>query len=381
MQINSKLPHVGTTIFTVMSALAQEHNAINLSQGFPDFSPDEKMLYLCAEAMKNGPHHYGPMPGHLRLREIIAQNIQKFYHRSLNPLTEITITAGATQAIFTVIMALVSMGEEVIYFEPAYDCYEPAIRLTGAKPVPLALHPQTFKPDWEQVESRINNRTRMMIINNPHNPCSSVLDKNDMLALDRILEKHPDIMVLSDEVYEHICFHPEGHQSIWKFPHVSKNGMQVCSFGKTLHATGWKLGYCAAPEHIMNEFRKVHQFNVFCVNHPLQEALATYLENYNGYSDISEMYRKKRDLFLSLMKNSRFSFHSCWGSYFVLADYSSISDMPDVEFCKQIIKEYGVAAIPLSVFYENRKDDKKIRFCFAKKEETLEMASERLCKI
>jgi methionine aminotransferase len=381
MQFNSKLPHVGTTIFTVMSALAQEHKAINLSQGFPDFSPDENLLHLCAEAMNNGPHQYGPMPGHIRLREILAQNIQKFYHYPLNPLTEITITAGATQAIFTAVMALVSNGEEVIYFEPAYDCYEPAIRLTGAKPIPLALDPRTFKPDWDNVRHKINDKTRMIILNNPHNPCSSVLDKHDMTALDNILEKHPNIVVLSDEVYEHICFHPDGHQSIWKFPHISKNGIQVCSFGKTLHATGWKIGYCAAPEHLMNEFRKVHQFNVFCVNHPVQDALAKYLENFDGYPFISEMYRKKRDYFLSLMKNSRFNFHPCWGSYFVLADYSAISGMPDVEFCKWLIQEHGVAAIPLSVFYQQKKDDKKIRFCFAKKEDTLLKASERLCKI
>jgi len=341
----------------------------------------KKLLQLCAEAMKNGPHQYCPMPGHLRLREILAQNIQKLYHHPLNPLTEITLTAGATQAIFTAVLALVSNEEEVIYFEPAYDCYEPAIRLSGAKPIPLALDPQTFKPDWNQVKQKINDKTRMIILNNPHNPCSSVLDKVDMLALEHILEKHPKVVVLSDEVYEHICFHPDGHQSIWKFPHVSKNGIQVCSFGKTLHATGWKIGYCAAPEHLMNEFRKVHQFNVFCVNHPIQDALAKYLENYEGYPSISEMYRKKRDYFLSLMKNSRFNFNPCRGSYFVLADYSAISDMPDVEFCKWLIKECGVAAIPLSVFYQDKKDDRKIRFCFAKKEETLEMASERLCKI
>jgi methionine aminotransferase len=381
MQFKSKLPHVGTTIFTVMSALAQEHKAINLSQGFPDFSPDENLLQLCAEAMKNGPHQYCPMPGHFRLREILAQSIKKWYNHTINPSSEITITAGATEAIFTAILALVSGGEEVIYFEPAYDCYEPAILLAGAKPVPVPLTPQYFKPDWEMVEEIINHKTRMIIINNPHNPCSSVLDKDDMLALDRILEKHPNVVVLSDEVYEHICFHPDGHQSIWKFPNLSRNGIQVCSFGKTLHATGWKIGYCAAPDHLMNEFRKVHQFNVFCVNHPIQEALANYLEQNEEFARITEMYLKKRDYFLNLMKNSRFNFHPCWGSYFVLADYSSVSDMPDIEFCKWLTMEHGVAAIPLSVFYQNKKDDKKIRFCFAKKEKTLQWASERLCKI
>ncbi|MCX8079743.1 MAG: methionine aminotransferase [Bacteroidia bacterium] len=381
MEPTSKLPHVGTTIFTVMSALAQEYNAINLSQGFPDFSPDGTLLELCAKAMKNGPHQYGPMPGHPMLRKKISETIKEKYGYSLNHDTEITVTAGATQAIFTAISAFVHPGDEVLYFVPAYDCYEPAITLNGGIPIPIALSDNDFTPDWDKVAQTVNEKTRMIIINNPHNPCSSILDEFHMRKLDAILEKHENLVVLSDEVYEHICFHPKGHQSIWKYKHLSERGIQVCSFGKTLHATGWKIGYCAAKENLMKEFRKVHQFNVFCVNHPLQDALAHYLEKTPDFHKISDMYIKKRDYFLSLMKHTSFRFHECLGSYFILADYSEISDEPDTEFCKRLTIEFGVAAIPLSVFYHDKRDLKKIRFCFAKKEDTLMHAAERLMKI
>lgn len=381
MQIISKLPHVGTTIFTVMSALAQKHRAINLSQGFPDFSPDEELLRLCSEAMRKGPHQYCPMPGHPLLRDVLSEKIRQWYAFRVNPDAEITITAGATQAIFTAVMALVCPGDEVMYFEPAYDCYDPAIRLAGGKPVPLSLSPENFRPCWSEVRKTINPNTRLLIINNPHNPCSSVLTASDMKELDQIISSYPNLFVLSDEVYEHICFHPEGHQSIWKYPHLQRNGIQVCSFGKTLHATGWKIGYCIAAEPIMQEFRKIHQFNVFCVNHPLQEAIAKYIQTSGTFNQIGRMYKEKRDFFISLLASSEFILHPCEGSYFILADYSAISQESDVEFCRRLTMEYGVAAIPLSVFYSNKTDLKKIRFCFAKKEETLQEAAGKLCRI
>lgn len=371
----SKLPHVGTTIFTVMSALAATHKAINLSQGFPDFEPDKDLLEICGRKMREGPHQYAPMAGSINLRNQVCQLIKKKYGILLNPESEITITAGATQALFTAITALVHSGEEVIYFEPAYDCYEPAIRLQNAVPVPVRLQQHTFRPDWNEVESKINSQTRMIIINNPHNPCSSVLTKDDMKALDEICQRHSGIFVLSDEVYEHICFHEQGHQSVWMFPILQKRSIQVSSFGKVLHATGWKIGYCAAGDNIMKEIRKVHQFNVFCVNHPLQEAIAEYMSLRRDFHRIEEMYRKKRDFFTEKIQSLPFHLYPCDGSYFLLAGYSEICSLSDQEFCVRMTQEAGVAAIPLSAFYHDGKDDRLIRFCFAKKESTLEEAA------
>jgi len=371
----SKLPHVGTTIFTVMSSLAAAHKAINLSQGFPDFEPDKDLLEICGRKMKEGPHQYAPMAGSMNLRTQVGQLIKKKYGISLNPETEITITAGATQALFTAITALVHAGEEVIYFEPAYDCYEPAIRLQNAIPVPVRLQQNTFRPDWNEVESKINTRTRLIIINNPHNPCSSVLTTEDMKALDEICQRHPGIFVLSDEVYEHICFHEQGHQSVWMFPNLQNSSIQVSSFGKVLHATGWKIGYCAAPENIMREIRKVHQFNVFCFNHPMQEAIAEYMIQHPDFHRIEEMYRKKRDFFIEKIQSLPFRLYPCDGSYFLLAGYSEISSLSDKEFCVRMTQEAGVAIIPLSAFYHDGKDNRLVRFCFAKKESTLEEAA------
>ncbi|MBU2940841.1 methionine aminotransferase [Lacinutrix sp. C3R15] len=376
----SKLPNIETTIFSVMSALANKHQAINLSQGFPNFKSDKKLKDLVAKAMQSGYNQYAPMPGNIELRERIANKFDLLYNSSYHPETEITITAGATQAIFTIISAFVKQEDEVIIFKPAYDCYEPAILLQGAKPVSVQLNAPNYSVDWSAVKQKINHKTKMIIINTPHNPSGSVLSKADMLQLEA-LTKNTNIIVLSDEVYEHIIFDGKKHQSACLFPDLKARSFITASFGKTFHNTGWKIGYCCAPKPLMTEFRKVHQFNVFSVNHPMQKGLADYLQDSNHYLEIAAFYQEKRDLFLSLIKDSRFTFQASQGTYFQVLNFSEITQEYDVDFAKRLTVENKLAAIPLSVFNDDNKDDKVLRFCFAKTKDTLKKAAEIINKI
>jgi len=380
MQHTSKLPHVGTTIFSVMSALANKHQAINLSQGFPNFKSDAKLKSLVTKAMESGYNQYAPMPGNLDLRTRIANKFDLLYNSSYHPETEITITAGATQAIFTIISAFVKQEDEVLIFKPAYDCYEPAISLQGAKTISIQLNAPKYAIDWNAVKAKITNKTKMIIINTPQNPSGSIFSKTDMLQLQE-LTKNTNIIVLSDEVYEHIIFDGEKHQSACLFPDLKARSFITASFGKTFHNTGWKIGYCCAPKTLMTEFRKVHQFNVFSVNHPMQKALADYLQEPSHYLEISQFYQEKRDLFLSLITNSRFTFNKAKGTYFQVLDFSKITQEKDVDFAKRLTIENRLASIPLSVFNDNNKDDKVLRFCFAKTNDTLKKAAEIINKI
>lgn len=378
--IKSKLPHVGTTIFTVMSQLANEQNAINLSQGFPDFKGDEELINLVSKAMQNGLNQYAPMAGLMALREQIAIKTANLYGVNYNPDTEITITAGGTQAIYTAIAATITEGDEVIIFTPAYDCYEPAIELNGGKAVFVQLLAPDYNIDWNQVKKLINQRTKMIIINTPHNPTGKILCKKDMLALEKIVS-NTDIIVLSDEVYEHIIFDNEKHQSVCKFPKLAERSFIIASFGKTFHNTGWKTGYCLAPSNLMKEFRKAHQFIVFSVNTPVQHGLAEYLKNENNYLGLSKFYQQKRDFFVDHIKNSKFTILPSKGTYFQLLSYANISEEKDTDFAIRLTKEHKIASIPVSVFYNKSTDEKILRFCFAKKEETLERAAEILNKV
>ncbi|MCH2490066.1 MAG: methionine aminotransferase [Flavobacteriales bacterium] len=372
--ITSKLPNVSTSIFTVMSKMAAAHNAINLSQGFPNFESDPILIDLVHDAMKKGYNQYAPMAGIRALRSIISEKVSTLHHRTYNPDTEITVTAGATQAIFTALGATIHKGDEVILFTPAYDCYAPAVTLFGGKVVPVQLKAPLYRPDWDEVASKISTRTKMIMINSPHNPSGMLFSESDMRALESLVEKH-ELLVLSDEVYEHIVFDGEEHQSAARFEALAKRTFITASFGKTFHNTGWKMGYCIAPETLMKEFQKVHEYNVFCVNHPIQRALATYLETPEHYMGLASLYQEKRDAFLSLIKGSRFKFTPSKGTYFQLLDFSEISNAPDTEFAEQLTKEQGVATIPTSVFNEHQQDFKQIRVCFAKTQETLEAAA------
>ncbi len=380
MLIQSKLPKVGTTIFSVMSALANQHDAINLSQGFPNFDCPDDLKQLVNKYMQEGKNQYVPMPGLPALRDKLAQKIQSLYGYSLNPDTEITITAGATQALFTAIMTFVRPKEEVIVIEPAYDSYVPGIELAGGIPVPYILKAPEYKIDWEEMKGMITPQTRMIIINTPHNPIGKTLKKEDILALQE-LTKDTDIIVLSDEVYEHLIFDEAEHQSVLRFPELMKRSLAVYSFGKTFHNTGWKIGYVAGPDYLMSEFRKVHQFNVFCVNSFIQFALADYLEQPESYLSLPQFYQQKRDFFQQMMQGSSLKGYASEGTYFQLFDYSVISQESDVDFAKRMTTEFGVAAIPVSVFYSNRRDDKVIRLCFAKTEDVLEEAGKVLRNI
>ncbi len=380
MQHTSKLPNIETSIFAVMSALANKHNAINLSQGFPNFMSDQKLIDLVSKAMNSGYNQYAPMPGSFALREAIANKFNLLYNASYHLESEITITAGATQAIYSIISAFIRPNDEVIIFRPAYDCYEPTVELNGGKTISVQLEAPDYKVNWNEVKQKINNKTKMIIINTPQNPCSSVFSEADMLELQK-LTQDSDIMVLSDEVYEHIIFDGEQHQSACLFPDLKSRSFIVASFGKTFHNTGWKMGYCCAPKTLMEEFRKVHQFNVFCVNHPIQKALADYLQEPNHYLELSQFYQQKRDFFLSLIKNSKFKFKPAKGTYFQVLDYSGITDEYDLGFAKRLTIEHGLASIPLSVFNDNNLDNKVLRFCFAKTDETLKQAAEILNKI
>ncbi|MES2397982.1 MAG: methionine aminotransferase [Bacteroidota bacterium] len=378
--INSKLPNVGTTIFTVMSKLATDNNAINLSQGFPDFNCNEELVGLVNKYMLKGYNQYAPMAGLMSLREIIAEKTEDIYSAKYDPETEITITAGGTQAIFTAISAMIREGDEVIIFEPAYDCYKPAIELNGGKTIYLQLKAPLYSIDWEEVKKVINYRTKMIIINTPHNPTGSIMTAGDMAKLEKIT-KGTDIVIVSDEVYEHIIFDGYEHQSVARFPKLAERSFIISSFGKTYHATGWKMGYCVAPKKLMAEFRKVHQFVVFCVNTPIQYALAEFLKNKKNYLGLGNFYQKKRDYFNKMIKNSNFKFEPASGTYFQLLNYSEISKEKDSNFAIRLTKEFGIASIPVSMFYHHSIDNKMLRFCFAKKEETLEKAAEILNKI
>ncbi len=387
MTIQSKLPNVGTTIFTVMSALAEQHKAINLSQGFPNFSCSETLQDLVHFYMKSGANQYAPMAGVARLREILAQKIENQYNRSTSPMTEITITAGGTQALFTAIAAFIRPDDEVILIEPAYDSYAPSVETFGGKVVAYQLRPPQYKVDWNDFERLVTPKTKMIVINTPHNPTGKILTINDLDKLNQITEG-TDIIVLSDEVYEHLIYDGQPHASVLGFPKLAERSIAVFSFGKTFHATGWKMGYVVAPEFLMSEFRKVHQFNVFSVNTPVQHALADYLADANTYLQLPDFYQQKRDFFLEKMKNSRLRPLTCEGTYFQLFDYSDVSDLLDMDFCTWLAKEIGVAAIPVSAFYSKNEghnpdvfSEKIIRLCFAKTEETLEAAALKLVEI
>ena len=378
--IESKLPHVGTTIFTIMSGLANETGAINLSQGFPSFEVSRELIELYHQAMMNNHNQYAPMPGLLSLREELSKKTDKIHGAYYNPESEITITAGGTQALYTAITAFVNKGDEVIIFEPAYDSYKPAIELAGGIVKPYSLTPPDYRINWEEVKQMITSKTKMIMINTPHNPSGTILTAYDLEQLDAIT-KDTNIIVLSDEVYEHIIFDGEIHQSVARFENLRNRSVIVYSFGKTFHATGWKTGYCLAPEYLMKEFRKVHQFLVFSVNTPLQVALAAYLKNEEHYLNLPSFYQAKRDYFLSLIEGCSFTFTPCNGSYFQLLDYSSFSNEKDTDLAIRLTKEFGIASIPVSVFYSSPVDTKMLRFCFAKDNETLEKAAEKIHRI
>lgn len=380
MQFTPKLNNVETSIFSVMSALANKHNAINLSQGFPNFKSDQKLIDSVSKAMNSGYNQYAPMAGSLELRQAISKKFNILYNSSYHPETEITVTAGATQAIFTIISAFIKPLDEVIIFKPAYDCYQPAIEVNGGKAISIALDAPNYRINWNLVKEAINSKTKMILINTPHNPTGTVMCENDMLKLQE-LTKGTNIIVLSDEVYEHIIFDGEQHQSICRFKDLKGRSFITASFGKTFHNTGWKIGYCCAPKVLMEAFRNVHQFNVFSVHHPTQKALADYLQEPNHYLELSNFYQEKRDTFLDLIKNSRFKFTASKGTYFQVLDYSEITTMNDVEFAKQLTIEKGIASIPLSVFYDNKLDHNVLRFCFAKTTDTLKQAAEILNNI
>lgn len=375
--IASRLPQVGTTIFTVMSALAQQHNAVNLGQGFPDFDCDPRLLDAVNAAMRRGLNQYPPMAGVLPLREAVARKIARIYGHGYDPVNEITITAGATQAILTAILAIVHPGDEVIVLDPCYDSYEPNIELAGGRAVHVPLTPRTFRPDFERIGAAISPRTRAILINTPHNPSATVWSAEDMQRLAELL-RPTDILVIADEVYEHMVFDGVQHESVSRSPELAARSFVVSSFGKTYHVTGWKVGYVAAPAPLMAEFRKVHQFNVFTVNTPVQYGLADYMADPAPYEQLAAFYQHKRDLFRDGLASTRLKLLPTTGSYFQSVDYSDVSDLSEEAFCRWLTSEVGVAAIPLSAFYPGGFEQKLARFCFAKKDETLKLALERL---
>lgn len=378
--IKSKLPNVGTNIFTIMSKLAADNNAINLSQGFPDFACDPEMVALVNKNMMAGNNQYAPMAGLMSLREMLSEKTEFLYSAKYDPDTEITITAGATQAIYTAISAIIREGDEVIVFDPAYDCYQPAVEMNGGKTIHLQLKAPHYTIDWDEVKNTITPRTRMIVVNTPHNPTGSVLTAKDMAKLEA-LTANTDILIISDEVYEHIIFDGNEHQSVARFPKLAERSFIISSFGKTYHTTGWKIGYCVAPKNMMAEFRKVHQFLVFCCNTPIQHALAEFLKKKENYLDLGKFYQKKRDYFIEQIKGSKFEWIPAAGTYFQLLTYKGISKEKDTDYAIRLTKEFGIASIPVSVFYNASTDNNVLRFCFAKKEETLDKATRILCKI
>jgi methionine transaminase len=375
--IDSKLPHTGTSIFTVMSALAAEHKAINLGQGFPDFPMDQELAALAAKAIMDGKNQYVPMAGYFPLREAIARKIALLYNQTFSPETCITITPGGTYAIYTAFTTILKPGDEVIVFEPAYDSYVPNILANGGIPVRIALEFPDYRINWERVRGTINEKTRAIIINSPHNPTGCVLTHEDLLNLQECI-RDKNIFLISDEVYEHLVFDEKQHHSVLGYPELMEKSFVCFSFGKVYNCTGWKLGYCVAPEKLTAEFRKIHQFNAFCCFTPTQVALAEHLHKEEPYRGLALFMQNKRDLFAGWMKKSNFSLLNSSGSYFVCATYEKISSLPALDFCKMLIKNAGVAAIPVSSFYMDGRDDHVLRFCFAKKDETLEAAAEKL---
>lgn len=380
LSLQSKLPDVGTTIFAVMSQLAAEHGAINLSQGFPDFAAPAELLELVDRHMRAGRNQYAPMAGVAPLRQRIAEKTELLYGAKPDTETEITVTSGATEALFAAITAVVQRGDEVILFDPAYDSYVPAITLAGGVPTRLKLRPPDYRIDWDDVKSRITRRTRLIIVNSPHNPTGSILEAADLDALAE-LTRNRDILILSDEVYEHIVFDGAEHQSMLRHPELRERSFVVSSFGKTYHVTGWKAGYCIAPPALSAEFRKVHQYVTYCTVTPIQFAFADFLEHRDHYLSLPDFYQAKRDFFLARLEGSRFRLRPCQGTYFQLLDYSGIADAADVDYARELTRAAGVASIPVSVFNEDGADARVLRFCFAKDEATLARAAEILCTI
>jgi methionine aminotransferase len=380
MKLTSKLPDTGVTIFSRMTALANAHGAINLSQGFPDFEISADLIEKVHGHMCAGRNQYAPMQGVAVLREKIAEKVYRLYQAEYDPDSEITITSGATEAIFDAITAVVHPGDEVIVLEPAYDSYVPAIRLCAGIPVFVKLHHPDYHINWDEVAGAVNSKTRLIILNSPHNPTGAVLTGKDIAALIAIV-RNTDIFILSDEVYEHIIFDGRVHESMCRHPELFQRSFVVCSFGKMVHATGWKTGYCLAPGPLSREFQKIHQFVTFASNTPVQYALADFIAMPDAYLSLSAFYQGKRDFFRSLISGSQFNILPCGGSYFQLLDYSNLSDEPDEAFARRLTTEFGVAAIPPSVFYQEKDDHRVLRLCFAKTSQTLEAAAERLCRV
>jgi methionine aminotransferase len=379
-KIKSRLPEVGTSIFTVMSKMALDHGAINLSQGFPDFPVSDELIELIYKNMREGHNQYAPMPGAPALKQSIAKVVSETYNRPTDPDTDIIITAGGTEALYSAIAAFIREGDEVIILDPAYDSYDPAVRLNGGVPVHVNLLAPSFDVPWDTIVSRITGRTKAIMINTPHNPTGTVMSEQDMHTLEMIAEQH-DLLVISDEVYERLIFEGVRHQSVLKFPGLRKRSIACFSFGKTFHATGWKVGYTIAPAELTNEVRKTHQFITFAVNTPVQLAIATYLHNPENYLHLGEFYQAKRDFFLGQIKGSSFEPLKCTGSYFQLLSYKNIGKRSEIEMAEWMTKEHKLASIPVSVFYKDGTNQQLLRFCFAKREETLEKAGSILKKL
>jgi methionine aminotransferase len=380
INIKTKLPEWGTSTFTVMSRMAVEHNAINLAQGFPDFNCDDELLELVSYYQKKGFNQYAPMQGVPNLRKAISEKIKKIYGRHYDVDKEITVTAGATQALYTAITSIVKRGDEVILFEPAYDSYVPDVLSNGGIPVYIPLNPKNYSYDWELVQNKISDKTKAIILNSPHNPTGSLITDKDIKELEKITTG-TDILIVSDEVYEHITFDGENHISLASSNELSQRTFVISSFGKTYHTTGWKMGYCAAPENLTKEFRKMHQFIVFSANTPLQYAYAEFMKREDRYLSLGKFYQHKRDVFLNEIKSSKFKLKPCKGTYFQLLDYSDISNKSDIQFSDYLTKEIGVAVIPLSPFYESKESQSLIRLCFAKTDEVLKEATDKLKKL
>lgn len=371
--MRSKLPDQSPSIFTTMSKMAHKHQAINLAQGFPDFGPDPGLLELVHKAMTSGHNQYAPLAGVPRLLKAISSKIHQLHGHTYDPQSEITVTNGATQALYNAITAFIHPGDEVILLEPAYDSYEPAIRLSGGKTIRIPMF-SDGELNLEGIKEVVSNKSRMLILNSPHNPSGRIVSRSEMLALEEILEAN-DVLLLSDEVYEHLIFDEAEHESATRFEKLRERALVCASFGKTFHTTGWKLGYCAAPSKLMQEFRKVHEYNVYCVNHPMQLAVAEFLEDPSNYGNLGLEMQAKRDRFRDGLSGSRFKIAPCAGTYFQLLDYSEISDLPDTEFAEHLVKEHGIASIPISVFSDPDNAEHMLRFCFAKGDTTLDDAT------
>lgn len=378
--LSPKLPHVGTSIFPLMTGLANQHNAVNLAQGFPGFAPDQKLLDLVSHHMNHGKNQYAPLLGLPSLRDQLAEKIEEQYGYQYNPENEICITAGATQAIYTAISSVIHEGDEVIIIEPAYDCYEPAVLLNKGIPVRSQLTINDFKINWDDIKQKVSSKTKMIIVNTPQNPSGTVWDSNDIDQLKKIV-KDSNIIILSDEVYEHITFDGKRHESVCRHPELAERSFVVYSFGKTYHVTGWRMGYVCAPKELMKQFVSCHQFQVYAVSTPFQYAISDYSENKDAYLELSSFFQEKRDFFLNCVKGSKFEPKNCEGTYFQLLDYSKITDENDREFANRLTIDYGIASIPISVFFHDKRQDQVLRFCFAKNNDELEKGAECLHKL